>query len=137
MAADAVTTQILHENKSNLTVKFTNVSGGDGESAVTKVDVSALTPTSSAAEVDILGIWYSTDGMAVQILWDADADVVAWLLPTNQSDYLDFTTVPPGCIRNNASTGKTGDIKFTTVGHTAGDTYSIILYLKKRLTAEV
>jgi hypothetical protein len=135
MAADAVSTQILHEDKSHLTVKFDNISGGDGESDVNKVDVSALTP--ACAEVDLLGIWFSTDGMAVRIEWDATTDTVAWLVPANQTGYLDFRELFPGGVRNNSGTGKTGDVFFTTVGHTAGDTYSIILHLKKRLTAEV
>ena len=30
-----------------------------------------------------------------------------------------------------AGSGKTGDVKFTTVGHTSADTYTVILYLRK------
>ncbi len=135
MAADAVTTQILHESASNLTVKLDNISGGDGEADVVKVDVSALTP--ACAQVDLLSLWFSTDGMAVRIEWDASTDTVAWLVPANQTGYLDFRELYSGGIRNNAGSGITGDILFTTIGHTSGDTYSIILHLKKRLTAEV
>jgi hypothetical protein len=133
--ADAVATHTMYESATDLVVKFTNVSDGTGEAAVTKVDVSALSP--ACAEVDIRKIVYATDGMAVRILWDATADVVAWCVPANQHGEYDFTKDFPGGIRNNAGAGKTGDVQFTTVGHTSGDTYSIILYCKKRLTAEV
>lgn len=131
--ADAVTTQIMFESATELVAKFTNVSDGTGEAAVTKVDVSALTP--AAVEVDILKLIYSTDGMAVRILWDATADELAWTVPQNQWGEIDFTKNFPGGLRNNAGAGKTGDIQFTTVGHTLGDSYSIVLVLKKRATA--
>jgi len=39
---------------------------------------------------------------------------------------------PVGGLINNAGTGVTGDILFTTSGHTAGDSYSIILEMDKR-----
>ncbi len=129
---DAVTTQILNDGMKNAVIKFTNVSDGTGEAAVVKVDVSAL--SGNPDEVRIDKIWYSTDGMAVQILWDATADEVAWLIPANQSDTIDFGNFCPGGfggINNNAGAGKTGDISFTTVGHTSGDTYSIILWCSK------
>ena len=40
--ADAVTSQTLVDNDKTLVMKFTNISDGTGESAVKKVDVSAL-----------------------------------------------------------------------------------------------
>ena len=40
--ADAVTSQTIQDGERNLVMKFTNVSDGTGESAVAKVDVSAL-----------------------------------------------------------------------------------------------
>jgi hypothetical protein len=133
--ADAVATQILYESKSHISLKFTNVSDGTGEADVVKVDVSAL--ATPCAEVDILKIEYATDGMAVRVEWDATTDVVAWLVPANQHGCFDFTRDPPGGLRNDAGTGKTGDVLFTTVGHTSGDTYAIIMHLKKRQTAEI
>ena len=47
--ADAVTSQTLIDGPKHAVMKFTNVSDGSGESAVKKVDVSALT-TNSAGE---------------------------------------------------------------------------------------
>ena len=44
--ADAVTTQTLADGDRIAIMKFTNISDGSGESAVTKVDVSSLAPES-------------------------------------------------------------------------------------------
>ena len=41
--------------------------------------------------------------------------------------YDNFTAIP-----NNAGSGKTGDIDFTTVGHSSGDSYMIILEMIKK-----
>ena len=49
--ADAVTSQTIQDGARHAVLKFTNVSDGTGESAVVKVDVSALSadPMSKAA----------------------------------------------------------------------------------------
>jgi len=125
--ADAVTSQTIFDGKRKTVIKLTNISDGTGEAAVLKVDVSGLSP--AASKVKINKIWYMTDGMTVQILWDATTDVVALLIPQNDSGFLDFESI--GGIINNAGAGVTGDVMLTTVGHTAGDTYCIILELVK------
>ncbi|RPI56163.1 MAG: hypothetical protein EHM49_00950 [Deltaproteobacteria bacterium] len=123
--ADAVTTQVLTESPGNYVGKFTNISDGTGEAAVTKIDVSALTP--SASKVSIRRCVAMTQGMAVRVYWDATTDVLAFQIPENQ--VMDVTFDPP--IVNNAGDGITGDVQFTTVGHTSGDAYTIILYCGK------
>jgi hypothetical protein len=45
--ADAVTSQTIQDGEKTAIVKFTNVSDGTGESAVKKVDVSALANNSA------------------------------------------------------------------------------------------
>ena len=45
--ADAVTSQTLVDGDKTAVLKFTNISDGSGESAVKKVDVSALATNSS------------------------------------------------------------------------------------------
>ena len=122
--ADAVATQVIHAGEKNVVLKCTNISDGTGEAAVTKAAAATY-----GTSLKIKRIHYSTDGMAVRILWDADTDVVCWLIPANQSDTIDFTQI--GGLPNNGGTGVTGNIAFTTVGHTSGDTYSIILELAK------
>ena len=121
--ADAVTSQTLVSGSKRLVMKFTNISDGTGEAAVTKVDVSGLTP--AATRVKINKIHYTTNGMAVQLLWDATTDVLAFALAADQTGVLDFRSV--GGLINNAGAGVTGDLQLTTVGHTASDSYSIVL----------
>jgi hypothetical protein len=125
--ADTVTTQVLFDGKKKAVIKFTNVSDGSGESAVAKIDVSTLLNAPTA--VKISRIWYTLSGMAVQMLWDATTDVLAFVLGIDSSGSLDFTSF--GGLVNNAGAGVTGDLLFTTVGHTAGDSYSIILEVTK------
>lgn len=133
--ADAVTTQVLYESASEYVAKFTNISDGTGESAVVKVDVSALSP--ACAEVDILKVMYMTNGLQVRILWDASTDVPAMILTESHSDEFDFRDYPGGRIRNNSGSGKTGDVLFTTLNHSTGDGYTVILWCRKLQTAEL
>ena len=130
--ADAVTSQTLIDGQKTAVMKFTNVSDGTGESAVTKVDVSALAalPDGTACTgVVIERIWWQCIGMKVQILWDATSDQFCIELGENQSGDHDYTVF--GGLTNNSGSGKTGDVKFTTIGHTNADTYTVILYLRK------
>lgn len=128
---DAVNSQTLFDGLSQAVMKFNNVSDGTGEAAVLKVDVSALAPNNVGKEcvgVDIRRIVASVNGMSVNILWDATTDVSAFILSPGVYTFdFDTTTI----LRNNAGTGKTGDIMFTTVGASAGDTYSIVLEMVK------
>ena len=131
--ADAVATQTIIDGTSHAVLKFTNISDGTGESAVTKVDVSALNASvdgDPCTSVIIEKIWWQCIGMKVRILWDADTDLMCIELGENQSGNHDYVAF--GGLTNNAGAGKTGDVKFTTIGHTAADTYTVILYLRKR-----
>ena len=112
---------------------FTNTSDGTGESAVTKIDVSALSALqegTSCTAVRFEKIIFTTVGMGGKILWDATTDVIAAELPADYSDTLDYSDIS-GLPNVAASGGNTGDIKFTTVGHSSGDTYSVVLYCLK------
>jgi hypothetical protein len=124
----------MYDDATRAVLKFTNISDGTGEADVVKVDVSAFDP--AVTEADIEKIWFATQGMSVRIEFDADTDTVAFLVPTDQSGWFDFTDMLPGRLRNNSGTGKTGDIMFTTVGHSSGDTYVIILQVKKRYAGQ-
>ena len=130
--ADTVASQTLADGPKTAVLKLTNISDGSGESAVTKVDVSALTASAdgdTCTGVTIERIWWQCIGMKVQILWDATSDLFCIELGENQSGDHDYTKF--GGLTNNAGSGKTGDLKFTTVGHSSGDTYTVILYLRK------
>ena len=131
--ADAVTTQTIQDGERNLVMRFTNVSDGTGESAVKKVDVSALAANSAGqacTEVHIQRIYWMTVGMSVKLEFDASTNVLLTHIPadaTGDEYYDNFTAIP-----NNAGSGKTGDIDFTTVGHSSGDSYMIILEMIKK-----
>jgi hypothetical protein len=125
--ADAVTSVTIYQDAKKAIMKFTNTSDGTGESAVAKVDVSTLSP--AASNVRITKIWYSTAGMSVNILEDASTDVLLFTIGTGVYGYFDFSDF--GGIPITKAAGYTGDILFTTVGHTAGDTYFIILEVEK------
>jgi len=129
--ADTVTSQTIQDGKRIAILKFTNVSDGTGESAVKKVDVSALQSNNGVActSVSVARIYWATRGMGVNLEFDASTNVLLTGLPADSTgdEYYDlFTGIP-----NNAGSGVTGDIDFTTVGHSSGDTYSIILVLNK------
>ena len=131
--ADAVTSQTLADGPKTAVMKFTNVSDSSGESAVTKVDVSALSASAdgdTCTGVTIERIWWQCIGMKVQILWDASSDAFCIELGENQSGSHDYSVF--GGLTNNAGSGKTGDLNFTTVGASANDTYTVILYMRKQ-----
>jgi len=133
--ADAVTSQTLQDGPAVAVLNFTNLSDGSGEAAVKKVDVSALSALQAAGneaacnEVRIEKIVYATSGMVVRLLWDADTDDVCWELPSDESGVLNFEG---GGLKNPRSTGTTGDVMFTTVGHSNTDWYSVYLWLRKK-----
>jgi|TARA_R100001163_G_C4981844_1_gene137689 hypothetical protein len=130
--ADAVTSQTIQDGERKAVLKFTNASDGSGESAVKKVDVSALAANSAGdtcTGVTINKIWWQCTGMSVKIEFDATSNVLAIGLSedsTGHHDYSDFSGIP-----NNAGSGVTGDLDFTTVGAGSGDTYMIVLELIK------
>jgi hypothetical protein len=130
--ADAVTSQTIQDGERKAVLKFTNVSDGTGESNVVKVDVSALTTNSSGnacTKVTVTQIWWQCVGMGVELLCDATANILIIGLSPDSNGYHDYT--PFTGIPNNAGSGVTGDILFTTIGASAGDTYTVILDLIK------
>ena len=130
--ADTVTSQTIQDGERKAVLKFTNIRVGTGESAVTKIDVSALAKNSagsSCTEVAISKIWWQCVGMGVELLNDASTDtLIIGLSPDSNGfhDYSVFSGIP-----NDSGSGKTGDIKFTTIGASSGDTYTVIVELLK------
>ena len=130
--ADAVTSQTIIDRERNCVMKFTNVSDGTGESAVAKVDVSALASNSAGiacSEVRVMRVSHAIVGMSVQLFLDATSNVLLMELAESSNGHMDFKDF--GGLPNNAGSGKTGDILLTTKGHSSGDTYSITLEMVK------
>ena len=132
--ADAVTATTVEDGPKEAIFYLTNTSDGTGESAVTKVDVSALSSLqdgTACTGVRIKRITFTNVGMGAKILWNASTNVIAAELPADYSDTLDYSDMS-GLPNVAASGGNTGDIQLTTVGHSSGDTYSIVLHCLKQ-----
>ena len=130
--ADTVASQTLVDDIKIAVFKFTNISDGSGESAVKKIDVSALSTNErgqACTRVTIDEIWWQCNGMKVQVLFDASTDLLCIELGENQSGHHDYSSF--GGLTNNAGSGVTGDIMFTTVGHSSADTYTITMKVRK------
>lgn len=134
--ADAVTSQTLMDGERLAIMKFTNISDGTGESAVTKVNVSALNPNAfgkACNGVTVTKITSVCHGMEVRMYWDATTDVPFFLSTINTNYENDFSKI--GGISNNAGTGKNGNIVFSTADASAGDTYTVVLEMVKSYAA--
>ena len=86
--ADAVTSQTIQDGEKRAILKFTNASDGTGESAVKKVDVSALATNSrgqTCTEVSIARIYWATVGMSVKMEFDATSNVLLMHLPADST----------------------------------------------------
>ena len=130
--ADAVTSTTLMDSDRVAIIQLTSTSDGTGEAAVKKVDVSALSDSSTGQActgVRLAKIVYSTFGMSVKLLWDATTDTICWDLNADYTTDEDFTDF--GGIRNTSGSGKNGDIMLTTTGHSDGDSYVIVLTVYK------
>lgn len=129
--ADAVTSQTLVDGAQRAVFKFTNISDGTGEAGVVKIDVSALASYQGepCTSVSIQKIDVITSGMGLNLLWDATTDVVA--LTFGEADFVSLDFSRFGGITNNAGTGKTGDLLFTTVGAASGDRYTVVIEVLK------
>ena len=119
--ADAVSTSTLLSGSYKKILCFNNVSDGTGESAVNKVDISTLQGNPSSVKINRL--WFACSGLQVRILFDHTTDDTVLVL--DGSGHFDFRTF--GGLQDPKSTGGTGDILFTTINHTANDSYTVIL----------
>ena len=129
--ADTVATQILFQGDKQVIMKFTDASDGTGETNVVKVNVSTLTSYQGkpCTAVQIDRIYALTHGMEVRLLWEATANVTILTVPQNTMQTMTFDDF--GGLDNNAGTGKTGNILFSTLDASAGDAYTIILVMRK------
>ena len=129
--ADAVTTQTIFQGDKTLVMKFTNISDGTGESGVIKVNVATLAAYQGqpCVAVQIDKVYAMTHGMEVRLYWAATSPQLIMTIPQNVMNTQSYDEF--GGIDNNAGTGKTGNITFTTADASAGDMYTIILVMRK------
>ena len=102
----------------------------DTNSAVTVVDASSLRGHSSNPTLHIRSIKWNTTAATsdVAFLFDASSDDHA--ISVHGSGEFGFHGKQP-LITNPESSGVTGDIMFTTVGHSSADSYTIIMQVRK------
>jgi len=130
--ADAVTSQTLLDGERLAIMKFTNISDGTGESAVTKVNVANLAKSASGlacTAVTVTKITSVCHGLEVRMYWDATTDVPFFLSTINTNYENNFSNI--GGITNNSGTGKNGNIVFSTADASSGDTYTVVLEMVK------
>jgi hypothetical protein len=130
--ADAVTSQTLIDGERLAIMKFTNISDGTGETAVTKVNVANLASSGSGKActgVIVNKITSICHGMEVRMYWDASTDVPFFMSTINTNYENDFSSI--GGITNNSGTGKNGNIVFSTADASSGDTYTVVLEMVK------
>ncbi|MGA0172013.1 MAG: hypothetical protein ACO3NL_00030 [Phycisphaerales bacterium] len=132
--ADAVSSTTIIDGTHKAVIQLTSLSDGTGESAVTKIDVSALAARddgTACSGVIIEKVYHSIIGFTqVQLLWAATANTIALGLSQDSNGHMDFSTF--GGLVNTSGAGKTGDIKLTTLGAAANDNYVIVLELLKK-----
>lgn len=140
--ADAVTSQLIENGPRRVVYKFTNVSDGTGESAVTKVNATSTGPLGVVVQgqtfypgvhLKLVDLVYDVRTMAVRIQWEASSNVDIWIASGQGAGpfmFLDsrggFSGVP-----NPNTAGATGSIQFTTIGAVANASYSIVMTLIK------
>ena len=137
--ADTVASQTILDGPKTAVMKFTNISDGTGESAVTKVDVSALTSGINGQAcygININRIWWSSSVSSptkpLLVEWDnSGTNPVAWVCDT--SDDMDFGSI--GTLQNTKATNYSGDVNINFSSVTNGDSAAIVIEFIKEYDA--
>lgn len=129
--ADTVNTTVLNDGPRNFIVLLQSVSDGTGETAVTKVNISAFRgPSGATAATDfsVKNISWSIQGMNfVQLLFNADTNDEIITL----SEGVGYDDFAGSHIPDPNTAGSNGDILLTTNGAANNGSYSIVLHLIK------
>ena len=107
------------------------LSDGTGESAVVKVDKSTLTCTNGLEPTSLRvdKIEGDASGMEVAVICDRTTDLTIARIGGLGKFCYDYSK--HGGYETNTA-GDTGDIQFTTNGHSSGDSYNIIMHMTKK-----
>lgn len=127
---DSVSTKVLVDTPKRLVIQITNLSDGTGESAVTKIDKSTYTGLNGLepSSLVIESIQGEIVGMSARLFCDHTTDITIAQL---QSGSINLDYRPFGGFQTSGA-GDTGDILLTTTGHTAGDSYTLLLNCRKK-----
>ena len=131
--AVTATSQTLFDGERVAIMKFYfTTTDTTGETNVVKVNPASLSASAAGGACDavsILKVSGLTHGIEVQMSWDATTPVVIETIPQNTQYQQDYTKI--GGLTNNAGTGKTGKILFSTLDQSAGDAYTVTLEMQK------
>lgn len=120
MAAPTPVATTLSDGNFSSIIRVEIPAGGDTDVSATKVvDISTLTAGATGTYCHINKLWWSLDGFAVNLLFDADTDSYGATMARG-TGFLDFSHLANG-IPNPLATGYTGDIMMTTNGIPAAD----------------
>ncbi len=128
---DNVSVQTIYEDPQRFAIKLLSLSDGTGESSVIKVDKSTLVglngrePSSLVVE----HILANVDGMEVHLFAKHTTDISIARIGGQGTYIKEYKTI--GGLQT-AGAGDTGDICITTAGQSAGDSYDIVIYLRKK-----
>jgi hypothetical protein len=130
--ADAVVTQTIQDGGRQAIIKTTVVIGAGAPpppQEVTLVDVSALAVDPVTRQI----CTFASVGAAVELQWNATANVLIFDFPRNWTEQYDFSDFG---IPNNSGAGKNGDIVALSQANATtplapGDTYTFILTVTK------
>lgn len=124
-AGDTVVTKTIRNAGGKYALLFGNASDGTGESAVVKVSTAAMAGTPT--QMEITKLKWSVQGMAVSVLYDAGTDDRVAILTGDG----ELSELKDGPLKDPQSSGHTGNVLFTTHGHSSGDGYTIYMELRK------
>jgi len=130
MAATA-TEQVIANGPRNLVLKYT-IAGTTGDTTDgILVNVSDLDTSIGVNDLRLMSVQGLVAGFAMNIGWDATANVDLFHFPADEDVDQDFSKW--GGIPSDAGAGATGDVLFTTSGYTAAATQgaTIVLWFKK------
>ena len=131
---NVITTQTIHDGPRNLVVKTYIVSDSTALSDTNLINVSDFVDSNGAelTRVKIMKVEAAFNGVwSAQLLWDATTNVEILDIPGDVTDFWrNYTDI--GGLINNAGTGITGDILWTSIGLANTDEGHITLYLKKQ-----
>lgn len=130
--ANSVQIQTLVDSERNLVVKLVGILDTSNVSLATLIDPALVAAVNSTglnpqqpSKVAIKKVTYDVeDGLAVNLYWDADADVPIWRFVGRgfvMGEQIGF-------LQNNAGTGVTGKVLYDTDGYSSGSlSFSLLI----------
>lgn len=131
--ADTVTRKVLEDGPRNYILAVHNNSDGTGEALSVLVDNTTFSGynaiSNNSKNFKIESLYFSTTGnMGFKLFWEGTPNALAWSVPPNYFDNVDFKSI--GGLQNEAAT-PTGRLLLSTYGAAVNSSYNTILRVKK------